>query len=69
MGVITYITTPDRETYVKVVSPEDFSRCEFNNTEIHYCTIIGDSIYISSKAKYNHVLVHYSPEPKQIKGW
>lgn len=60
-GVITYITNPDNTINVKIVSPEEFSKYEFDKGQIDYCSVIGGNIFISSKAKYDHVIVHTVP--------
>lgn len=66
-GIISNITDPSGSIFIKVVSPEDFSLCEFNKLETDYCTIIGSRLYLSSKAKYDHALIHYAKSPQQTK--
>lgn len=65
-GVISYITDPSGKIHLKLVSPEDFSRCEFDKTEIDYCMIVGEKLFISSKASYDHAIVHYTKHQKPI---
>ena len=65
-GIITYITAPDGLTHVKLVGLNEFSQHEFNKIETDYCTIIGDTLHIGSKAKYDHVIIHYAKKENQI---
>jgi len=66
--VITYIKSPNVSRFfsiiygkhVELVSISDFIEHECNPLKVDYCTILEDTkqIAISSKAKYNRVIVH-----------
>ena len=66
--VITYIKSPDVSRFfsiiygkhVELVSISDFIEHESNPFKVDYCTILEDTkqIAISSKAKYNEVIIY-----------
>lgn len=62
-GIVTQITDPNGHIVLMIVSPDQFSMLENDKTSIHYCTIIGDVVHISSKAKYRTVKIHYATDP------
>jgi hypothetical protein len=63
-GIISHITDPQNKVHLKLVSLNEFSKCEFDNKETDYCTIVGDKLFISSKAKYDYAIIHYAKNHK-----